>query len=106
MHHLSEKASTPPKAQQDPQFPWFLISLIEEQLGQASLASKDSGIFLAMVCSYFWTLDLLLLYSPLIPFPPYNLFKDSKVTPLYFSGFSSAVQLVLDWLIYLAISWR
>jgi hypothetical protein len=49
MQILSDMASTAPKAQQDPQLAWFLISLIEEHFGQAVLESKVVGIVVATV---------------------------------------------------------
>ena len=43
MQILSLMASTAPKAQQEPQFAWSLISLIDSQFGYSSLGSKLSG---------------------------------------------------------------
>ena len=43
MHNLSDIASAAPKAQQDPQLAWSLISLIEEQFGHWVLESKEAG---------------------------------------------------------------
>mgnify|MGYP007069265398 CR=1 FL=1 len=43
MQTLSDIASAAPKAQQEPQLAWSLISPIDEQFGQLVLESKEAG---------------------------------------------------------------